>query len=85
MGESIVGVPVRMSVPEGSVGKKEYDTEFPEMSVNPRPLGTDGKEYIKLDAVTGIAAVNTTGTIGAPTVSVLVTGPPDSWTRSGLI
>ena len=55
------------------------------MSVNPRPLGTDGREYIKLDAVTGIAAVNTTGTIGAPTVSVLVTGPPDSWTRSGLI
>ena len=85
MGESIVGVPVRMSVPEGSVGKKEYDTEFPEMSVNPRPLGTDGKEYIKLDAVTGIAAVNTTGTMGTPTVSVLATGPPTSWTRSGLI
>jgi len=85
MGESIVGVPVRMTVPEGSVGAKEYDTEFPEMSVNPRPLGTDGREYIKLDAVTGIAAVNMTGTIGAPTVSVLVTGPPDSWTRSGLI
>jgi hypothetical protein len=85
MGESIVGVPVRMSVPEGSVGKKEYDTAFPEMSVNPRPLGTDGKEYIKLNAVTGIAAVNTTGAMGTPTVSVLTTGPPNSWTRSGLI
>jgi hypothetical protein len=47
MGESIVGVPVRITVPEGSLGSKEYDTEFPEMSVNPRPLGTDGKEYIK--------------------------------------
>jgi hypothetical protein len=85
MGESIVGVPVRMTVPDGSLGSKEYDTEFPEMSVNPRPLGTDGREYIKLPAVTGIVAVKTTGAMGTPTVSVLTTGPPNSWTRSGLI
>jgi hypothetical protein len=85
MGESIVGVPVRMTVPDGSLGSKEYDTGFPEMSVNPRPLGTDGREYIKLPALSGIVAVNTTGTMGTPTVSVLTTGPPNSWTRSGLI
>jgi hypothetical protein len=85
VGESIVGVPFRMTVPEGSVGKKEYDTEFPELSVNPRPLGTDGKEYINPVAVTGAVAVNVIGVIGVPTVSVLITGPPISWTRSGLI
>jgi len=72
MGESIVGVPVRIAVPDGSVGGKEYDT------VNPRPLGRDGKEYIRLDAVTGAVAVNVIGVIGVPTVSVWTTGPPNS-------
>ena len=72
MGESIVGVPVRITVPDGSVGGEEYDT------VNPRPLGRDGKEYIRLDAVTGAVAVNVIGVIGTPTVSVPTTGPPNS-------
>jgi hypothetical protein len=43
----MVGVPVRITVPDGSVGANEYETGFPEMSVNPRPLGNvypDGNE-----------------------------------------
>jgi hypothetical protein len=73
MGESIVGVPAKMTVPDGSVGPKEYDTGVPNLSVNPRPLGNvypDGKEYIQLDAVMGIVDVNVIGVMGTPTVSV---------------
>ena len=40
MAESIVGVPVKISVPDGSVGKNDPLTTLPEISVNPRPDGS---------------------------------------------
>jgi hypothetical protein len=44
VGESILGVPLKIKVPDGSAvksGANVYDTGLPNLSVNPRPLGND--------------------------------------------